>query len=239
MFMLRRVGVCVATCCSLSACATVSDYLRRPTKAENIPNFRYVKSMPPVATISLDASRRLVISQQLKGNSSDPRYTCPEPPPDVALSTLAQTAASLNTKAGNSAEASSAFVALARVLSARTSTVEFWRTTSSTYCVLLMNGETRKADRYLEAALVGLKVTKDTTVTSAAEPGWPTIDVNLDSGSPARDHPPTETPPAPPTSKPEPATPLAAAKTACKKVPVSQQPTNADCKKVLTTVLTQ
>jgi len=168
------VGVCglVALSLILSGCATVSDYWRKPTKYKQMPERD--GWAPPVSTLSLDASRRLVISQQLNG-TNDPRFTCPEPPPDVALNTLSQTLASVSTKAGNSAQLGSAYVAMAEALGSRTSTVEFWRTTSSTFCILLMNNRTTEAYAYLEAAKAGIGTTKDTMATLSATGPWPSL----------------------------------------------------------------
>ena len=57
------VGALVAFSSTLSACSTISDYWRKPTKYKQMPD-KYGWA-PPVATLSLDATRRLVISQQL------------------------------------------------------------------------------------------------------------------------------------------------------------------------------
>jgi hypothetical protein len=148
----------------------VSEYWRKPNKYKQLPERK--GWAPPVATLSLDASRRLVISQQL-GPVSDPRFTCPEPPPDVAMNTLSQTLVSLSSKTGDSAQLGSAYAAIAQVLASRTSTVEFWRTTSSTFCILLMNGRTTEAYAYLEVAKVGIASTKDTMAALPDPAAWP------------------------------------------------------------------
>jgi hypothetical protein len=168
---LIRVGALVAFSSTLSACSTISDYWRKPTKYKQMPD-KYGWA-PPVATLSLDATRRLVISQQLPP-APDQRFTCPEPPPDVALNTLSQTLVAAQSKAGASADVGSLYAAVAQVLSARTSTVEFWRTTSSMYCVLLMNHQPNAATAYLNAAQSVISNTKDTVVTlptAASLPG--------------------------------------------------------------------
>jgi len=131
----------------LAGCASTpwDGYWQKPTKYKEMPKDG---SDPTVATLSLDASRRLVISQEINPD----RFTCPEPPPDVSMNTLDQVLASLQTKDGSGGTYGASSQAISQVLSARTAAVEIWRTTSSTYCVLLMNGRPAEAASYLAAA---------------------------------------------------------------------------------------
>jgi hypothetical protein len=84
------------------------------------------------------------------------KFICSEPPPDAATSILAKEALKAGAKpaAGGeaSAEINSEFQANALALAARTAAVEFWRTTSFSYCLLLMNNLPEQAKTYLETA---------------------------------------------------------------------------------------
>ena len=251
---LFGITALVAVSTILPGCAVVSDYWRKPTKYKQMPEV--AGDMPPVATLSLDASRRLVISQQIN-NSRDPRFTCPEPPPDVALSTLSQTLVSLQSKTGNSAELSDAYVAIAQALSTRTSTVEIWRTTSSTFCILLMNNKVPEAFAYLAAARTSIATTKDTlAATPPSTMQWPSLHAEAAAFRKYADEKAAEAKAAAEAaakkekdaqgetaSEPEPpaasdaeakkkAEELAVAKKTCDALPAEQKADNADCKKV-------
>jgi hypothetical protein len=123
--------------------------------------------------MSLDASRRLVIAQDRNFKAEDGTtseyFTCPEPPPDAALSTLSESIIGLNARTGDSAELANSYRAIALALSARTSTVEVWRTTTSAYCVLLMNGKPAEADALLTASLFALQRTNDMSVINPTQ----------------------------------------------------------------------
>lgn len=254
-YPLFGVGTLVAVSMILSGCAVVSDYWRKPTKYKRMPEL--IGDNPPVATLSLDASRRLVISQQVRGGPKDLRFTCPEPPPDVALSTLSQSLVSLQSKTGNSAQLSDAYVAMAQALSTRTSTVEFWRTTSSTFCILLMNGKVPEAYAYLAAARAGIATTKDTLATTPPSMlQWPSLHAEAaafrkyadekaaeakaaadaaakkDEEAKAAAAQETEAATANDAEEKKKAEELAAAKKACDAVPAEQKAKNADCNKV-------
>lgn len=206
-----RTTFFVAICSlSISGCSTISEYWQKPTKYKQMPERDGWQ--PPVATLSLDASRRLVIS----ADQTSSRFTCPEAPPDVAISSLSETLASLNSKAGTQADFGSAYQAVAQAIHARTSTVEFWRTTSSMYCVLLMNGRDQQAKEYIAAALSVAPLTKDTIVISTP-PGKITSSLQgaIISG--------------PKNSEADKKAALEKAKENCTKVPDEQKATNADC----------
>jgi hypothetical protein len=80
------------------------------------------------------------------------RYTCPEPPPDAATGVLAKSALEGTAKGGATGKFNDEFATTALALAQRSSNVEIWRTTSSTYCTLLMNGWTTAAYEYLTRA---------------------------------------------------------------------------------------
>lgn len=136
----------------LGGCSTFDTYLLRPTSYMHLPKEVRKNEAPVVATLSLDASRRLMITQL-----SNPTFTCSEPPPDAATSLLAQEAiqAAVKHQSGASLNGSynSLFEANATVMAQRTAAVEFWRTTSFSYCQLLMNGRYKEANDYLYAAM--------------------------------------------------------------------------------------
>lgn len=148
---MRRVLSTLLMSSALAGCSTVDTYLNRPTRYDSLPQgFTHGAFEPKVATLSLNADRRLMITD-LATN-----HTCSEPPPDAATSLLAQESldAEAKSKAGAEAQAKldSEFQANAAMIAHRTAAVEFWRTTSFSYCQLLMNGMKEQATRYLEAA---------------------------------------------------------------------------------------
>jgi hypothetical protein len=104
-----------------------------------------------VATLSLDASRRLMIAPL----SPDVK-TCSEPPPDATASILAESGlkAKANLKGGATAEADLAdkFQTTLALIANRTAAVEFWRTTSFVYCQMRLNGWNDAARDYLTTA---------------------------------------------------------------------------------------
>ena len=178
----RGTGACYAFCpdSRRSACSVLIDALRV------LDHFRLLAQADQVQAnagqVWLGAARRHPVpgrdpaagDQPAIAARADQRFTCPEPPPDVALNTLSQTLVAAQSKAGASADVGSLYAAVAQVLSARTSTVEFWRTTSSMYCVLLMNHQPNAATAYLNAAQSVISNTKDTVVTlptAASLPG--------------------------------------------------------------------
>lgn len=136
-------------CAAVGGCSTAQTYILRPTVEDNLPE--YARTQAQFATVSMDASRRLMIARL--GNSP---ASCSEPPPDTATSLLAATAANanVNSKAGASAAAavSDVFSTNAEMIATRTAAIEFWRTTSFEYCQLLMNGNKAEAVDYLNAA---------------------------------------------------------------------------------------
>ena len=148
---MYRAILLIAALPALSGCAAFSAYTFRPTNYEAMPGLKRGDISPPMATLSLDASRRLMIYQL------EPyKFTCSEPPPDAAVSLLAKAAleASAKPQAGGEATASynDEFQANAAAIAKRTATVEFWRTTSFSYCLLLMNRLPDQAKSYLETA---------------------------------------------------------------------------------------
>jgi len=151
----------------LTACATTpwEGYWQKPTKYKEMPQ---KGSDQAVATLSLNASRRLVIGQRI---GSD-RFTCPEPPPDVSMNTLNQVLASLQASDGSAASYGASSQAISQVLSSRTSVVEFWRTTSSMYCVLLMNNRTTEATNYLNTAAGAMNKMSDTAFVAQVAPSF-------------------------------------------------------------------
>ena len=143
----------------LAGCSTFGQYLQRPNNYESLPQDLGPGDVEPaVASLSVDASRRLIMSQRYpqRPDLLTNRVTCSEPPPDAALAILAKTAVEASAKRDTIGEASgklsdefaTSVVALAR----RTTNVELWRTTSATYCNLLMNGWTDAATIYLAMA---------------------------------------------------------------------------------------
>lgn len=218
----------------LSGCAVASEYWHKPTKYKSMPDKRPKDGWDPaVASLSLDASRRLVLSQRTQPEAGKGRFTCPEPPPDVAMNTLAQTLASLETKAGTSVQAGSAYQAVAQALHARTSTVEIWRTTSSMYCVLLMNGKSAEAGDYLKASGAALAASHDTVVTTPAAAAF--IDGIMAAAAKraadeeAKDAATAAKAKADADGAAKKAADLAASKPRCDKVAAAAKPADADC----------
>jgi hypothetical protein len=148
---MRRAFVTLLIPSALCGCSTLDTYFERPTVYNGMPQGLHVGYPPQVATLSMDASRRLMIMKL--GNNPT---SCSEPAPDTATSLLASTKAngSIKTQAGQTANAAvqDAFNANAQLIANRTAAVEFWRTTSFEYCQLLMNGDPGSAAAYLQAA---------------------------------------------------------------------------------------
>lgn len=177
VYSIFRLAILAISACSISACTgLVHEVVHKPANSKQMPKYPENSQNPAVSIISADASRRMVMSQvhennyRGKGgpdavstttsNSQLPtqRFTCSEPPPDVAMNILAHDALTLATKAGTNINASASLQAAAQVLSARSPHVELWRTTSWTYCNLLMNGADGDAENYLIAGMVAMSV---------------------------------------------------------------------------------
>jgi hypothetical protein len=165
--MLRLASV-VSCALALSGCNTFSDYWRRPIDSITVVGPEDLDS--PIRGTATDATRRVVIASNTNFSGTDGRpakyFVCPEPPPDAALSTLSEAILALNARTGDSGELSTSYKAIALALSARTSTVEVWRTTTSAYCVLLMNGRPDEAEALLAASLFALEKTSDIQVVN-------------------------------------------------------------------------
>lgn len=187
--MLMRMSMFLLTAPFLPGCTSiVHEIVHKPANNKQLPKYPKAHEDPTVAVVSIDASRRVVLSQirvNVPGPHSDPndpkaystianpivsgasgnliqrrshRFTCSEPPPDVAMNSFAQDLISLSSKAGSSAEASAAIQKIAQVIGARSPHVEMWRTTSWTYCNLLMNEAYAEAAAYLKAGELALAV---------------------------------------------------------------------------------
>lgn len=163
---MKRTLTCLAILPVLAGCATApwEGYWQKPTKYKEMPKYERGVPAPDVPTLSLDASRRLVIAQKKNGE----RFTCPEPPPDVAVNKLDQVIAAIKDKTGNELSYGASSQAINQVLSGRTSVVEFWRTTSSMYCVLLMNQQGDHASAYLNTAQIVANRLNDANTTNAS-----------------------------------------------------------------------
>ena len=148
---MRRAILILCLVPVLSGCSVLNARTFRPTNYEAMPQDVRRDGVPTVSTLSMDASRRLMISQL------DPiKFICSEPPPDAATSILAKAALEGGAKPVGGGEFSlkgtDEFQANALALAARTAAVEFWRTTSFSYCLLLMNSLPEQAKTYLETA---------------------------------------------------------------------------------------
>ena len=132
----------------ISGCSSFGTYLYRPTNYTPIPQGALT---PTVATLSLDASRRLMIAPLSPGQK-----VCAEPPPDAAITILAKAALEASAKPTNAGEftgkLNDEFSATALLIAKRTAAVEFWRTTSFAYCQYLLNGWNAEAASYLQTA---------------------------------------------------------------------------------------
>ncbi|MEO7691309.1 MAG: hypothetical protein ABIS51_18640 [Sphingomonas sp.] len=142
----------------LSGCAsTITAYAERSTRKEAVVDGAN-KKIPPVAGVSINSTRRLILSKD-KARSPYNYYTCSEPAPDTALNEALQTALSASAKTKGT-EASGNFsdtVVLSNIiLSQRTELVEMWRTISFQYCEFRMNGDDQAAEAYLNAATAAL-----------------------------------------------------------------------------------
>lgn len=115
---------------TLSGCATIGAYLERSTRKEPIVSVKHAND--PVAGVSLSAARRQIISAKLPNGKW---FTCSEPPPDAGVAQYIKDSLNITGKADLSSEQNFSILALSR----RTELVEFWRTTSFNYCLLLMN----------------------------------------------------------------------------------------------------
>lgn len=174
----RRFLVLIAPL-ALTGCTLGHSWIYRPTNYEALPQDDYKKPVnePPLAALSVDASRRLVMTQTSPAafiGQSGERVTCPEPPPDAGMSLAAKTVLGLTreasegkkTTANVSDELTTTIVALAN----RSAEVEMMRTASSSYCTLLMNGWTSQANQYLIAVehILLAKVSNGARATSSA-----------------------------------------------------------------------
>ena len=142
----------------LSGCAaTLRAYTERSTRKEAIVDGEDRRT-PPVAGVSINASRRLIIAADRKAGGHE-YYTCSEPAPDTALNEALQTAASATVKTkGTEASAALSDTAILTnvILAQRTELVELWRTTGFQYCQLRMNGDPIGAAEYLKAAAIAM-----------------------------------------------------------------------------------
>jgi hypothetical protein len=228
---MRQFLALILMSSTLSGCAIANAYWQKPTKYKGLPDKSDDAGPDPVvAVLSLDASRRLIVAQKNDTVPDGLRFTCSEPPPDVANNTLAQSLARLETKAGTSVSAASAYQIVAQVLSSRTPKVEMWRTASSTYCLLLMNKKDTEAAAYLKVAEAVIKTANDTTLTAQVAPSF----INALSSDPKSQSSGQSVAPSPvtPANAEAKAEELAKAATACEKVPAADKATNADCLKV-------
>ena len=148
---MRRAYLAVALFPVLAGCSAVDTYMFRPTNYTHLPQSLEPGETPAVAALSMDASRRLMISQL-----EPSKFVCSEPPPDAAVSLLAKAALDLSAKPQAGGEAAvklnDEFAANAVAIAKRTAAVEFWRTTSFSYCLLLMNNKGPEAAAYLQTA---------------------------------------------------------------------------------------
>ncbi len=148
---MRRAILILCVVPVLSGCSVINARTFRPTNYEALPQNVSRAGFPVVSTLSLDASRRLMISQH-----EPQKFICSEPPPDAATSILAKAAMEASAKSAGggvfSGQVTDEFQANALALAARTAAVEFWRTTSFSYCLLLMNNLPVEAKSYLETA---------------------------------------------------------------------------------------
>lgn len=138
----------------LHGCATlVRAYTERSTRKEPVVNGEH-KNLPPVAGVSINSTRRLILSKD-QVRTAQNYYTCSEPAPDTALNEALQTALAASAKAPKleaSLGVSDTVVLTNVILATRTELVEVWRTTGFQYCQFLMNGDRDAAGRYLDAA---------------------------------------------------------------------------------------
>jgi hypothetical protein len=151
---MRALSIMLLSAPLLSGCAsTLGTYLQRPTDYTGLPRSDAQNKYTQVATLSLDATRRLMIAPL---NSTV--KTCSEPPPDAAASLLAEMGLSgkLTQTGGTAAEAElkDKFQTTLASIAKRTAAVEFWRTTSFVYCQMRLNsGEWNGAAQdYMAAA---------------------------------------------------------------------------------------
>ena len=143
----------------LTGCATlVTAYTERSTRKEPVVDGDN-KKLPPVAGVSINSTRRLILSKD-KARTTQNYYTCSEPAPDTALNEALQTAFSASGKASTNLDAklsaSDTVVLTNTILATRTELVELWRTTGFQYCQFLMNGDRDAASAYLAAAQLAI-----------------------------------------------------------------------------------
>ncbi len=157
--MFKNVALALLCVSSLSGCtSSLQTYLERSTRTEPVVRGpTHHNGDAPVAGISLNSNRRLVVSNR----SDSSRFTCSEPPPDTGVNQATQTAlsASANSTADDkkpNASFSDSAILTSIILSSRTEMVEMWRTTSYNYCLLLMNNAKTEADTYLIHGTVAL-----------------------------------------------------------------------------------
>ena len=164
---MRCIAVFAGMAVVLSGCAsTLTTFFERGTRKEHI--IKAGDKAPEVGGISLNSTRRLVISKA--GDSK--RFTCSEPAPDTGLNQALQTAISASASAEGATKKPEASIGFSDtsiltniILSNRTELVELWRTTTYAYCLLLMNGKDDDAKTYLNSAV---SVINNATATSVA-----------------------------------------------------------------------
>lgn len=202
---MRRKILIVSLLVMTTGCASITQpYFQKPTKYKQMPETPLNGEVPDVTTLSLDASRRLVVSQAVDWNTDGTfrpkRITCSEPPPDVAFNSLYENALRISKKDVADLRVGSAAQLLVYGLANRTSTVEFWRTTSHGYCQLLANGFVEEAKQYLALAATVATATKDTVkpVEAAA-----ILRSMLESAATSDQKPVKPLPPSAPVAKPE------------------------------------
>ena len=142
----------------LTGCATlVRSYTERSTRKEPIVDGED-KRMPPVAGVSINSTRRLILATDQK-RIAQKYYTCSEPAPDTALNEALQTALTASAKASKveaNVAISDTAILTNVILATRTELVEIWRATSFQYCQFMMNGDREAAGYYLEASKVAM-----------------------------------------------------------------------------------
>lgn len=200
---MKRKILIVSLLLMTTGCASITQpYFQKPTKYKQMPDKPLNGETPDVTTLSLDASRRLVVSQAVDWNADGTfrpkRITCSEPPPDVAFNSLYENALRISKKDVVDLGLESAAQLVAYGLANRTSTVEFWRTTSHGYCQLLANGFVKEAKQYLVVAATIATLTKDTgKPTEAAQTLRSMLEENASTSDsePVKPTPPKDTVP--------------------------------------------
>lgn len=131
----------IASSALVSGCASTTGMLNREIQENEIAVG--MKSRPVAASVlGMSENRRgiLIRDNERLSNGTPRLFFCAEPPPDVAMSTRAGLAASLQVSGKGDGNLSDSYTRIAMLLANRTSLLDIYRTAVFSLCQLHMNG---------------------------------------------------------------------------------------------------